>query len=334
MPKSVRNPVCSRLRRLISPYDYGLKYKDRVIHARSNAAVLRDLNTRGWVPRLTKAEMERHFAGAGTVYFTADGRIRTSEVLLMIDIDCHRFGSYRAAVAFTKYLRHTFFPGLYFERSTNGKGVHAYLFLDTQGFGDARTHSLFGMLDRALKGIHAEWQAKNPERVVEIVEVKGHPPRLDWGRNSKVLEYTSGQLAKLPREVNRRWDEFQRSTKIDDRRVNDLFRLWRLQEVAEKKGQSEVGNQAKNSRSGSITGHVVCHEALDRFDAYNKLARRLLPEPLCTSGRALATSEDLTILLLILEACTLRMNVDGSMPTARIAKNWTVLYESGEVEHL
>jgi hypothetical protein len=329
VPATFRNPACPHLRRLISPYDHGLKHDGRVVHANTNARVARDLNSRGWVPGLTNAAMERHFAGRGTVYFTADGRVRTPEVLLMIDVDCHRTGTYGAAIAFAEHLRDEHFPGLYFEPSTHGNGVHAYLILDTRGFGDERTHSLFGMLDRAIKGIHAEWQARNPGLVVEMVEVKGHPPRIDWGRDGKVADYTSGQLAKLPREVARRWDEFRQTTKIDDRRVSDLYRRWKVEK--EVRAVVEVGKKAMSPRSGSITGHVVAQEALDRSDAYRGLAGRLLPEPLRTSGREVATSEDLAILLMILEACTLRMNSDGSMPTARIIKNWEVLRDNGEV---
>jgi hypothetical protein len=328
-----RNPACPHLRRLISPYDHGLKHDGRVVHANTNAKVARDLNSRGWVPGLTNAAMQRHFAGRATVYFTADGRIRTPEVLLMIDVDCHRTGTLGAAVAFAEHLREDHFPGLYFEPSTHGNGVHAYLILDTRGFGDERTHSLFGMLDRAIKGIHADWQARNPELIVEMVEVKGHPPRIDWGRDGKVTDYTSGQLAKLPREVPRRWDEFRQTAKIDDRRVSDLYSRWKVERSPRKETKDvvEAATKSVRPRSGSITGHVVAQDALDRFDAYRGLARRLLPEPLRTSGREVATAEDLAILLIILEACTLRMNSDGSMPTARIIKNWDVLRDNGEV---
>lgn len=269
--------------------------------------------------------MARHFAGEATIYFTADGRIRTPEVLLMIDVDCHRKGDLTSATAFAQHLRDHFFPGLYFEPSTNGNGVHAYLLLDTRGFGDERTHALFGMLDRALKGIHADWQSRNPQREVELVEVKGHPPRLAYGRDGRVASYTSGLLAKLPREIARRWNEFRRTPMIDDRRVSDLHREWRVEkEVA-------VPREA-SPPAGSITGHVVGREALDRFEDYLILAAKLLPAPLGTSGREVATSGDLAILLLILEACTKRMNADGSMPTARIMRNWDALYEQGDVD--
>ena len=324
VPKTLRDPLCARLRRLISPYDHGLKHRGRVIHAGTNERVVRDLNARGWVRGLTNASMHRHFAGEQTAYFTADGRIRTPEVLLMIDVDCHKAGTHAAAVAFAGHLRDAFFPDLYFEPSTNGNGAHAYLFLDTRGFGDERTHALFGMLDRALKGIHADWQAKNPGLVVELVEVKGHPPRLDRGRDGLITAYTSGQLAKLPREADRRREEFLRTTKVDERRVSDLYRTWKVERAVPRA-------KAASPRPGSITGHVVARDALDQFDAYLGLAGRLLPGPLRTSGRELATAEDLAILLLILEACTERMNADGSMPTARILRNWQTLLEEGAV---
>jgi hypothetical protein len=319
--RRVYHPACARLRKLISPYDHGRKHEGRVVHAHTNAQVLHDLNTRGWVYRPTNATMVRHFEGEETVYFTADGRLKTPEVLLMVDVDCHKKGTIASAIAFAEHLRDHHFPGLYFEPSTNGNGVHAYLVLDKQGFGDERTHQLFGMLDKALKGVHAAWQAQNPKLEVELVEVKGHPPRLDWSRHGKVDSFTAGQLAKLPREINRRWDEFLGTPKINSLHVSELYRKWRVEDRAEVKQEA-----------GSISGHVVGREALDRFDAYLSLAAKLMPVPHRTSGREVATAEDLAILLLILEACTGRMNADGSMPTARIRENWGALYEQGEVD--
>ena len=322
---TTRHPICARLSRLISPYDHGLKFRGRVLHANRNERVVRDLNARGWVHRMTAADMRQHFAGEMTRYYTADGRVRTPETLVMIDVDCHKVGTSEAAVAFAAHLRDHYFPALYFEPSTNGNGVHAYLVLDKRGFGDERTHSLFGMLDRALKAIHADWQARNPGLVVELVEVKGHPPRIDWSREGKVVDYTAGQLAKLPREVDRRWEEFRQTTRIDERRVGDLHRRWKERAAT---GKHEV---AVKPKSGSISGHVVDQEAVERFDDYLGLAGRLLLAPLRTSGREVATAEDLAVLLLILEACTMRMNADGSMPTARVMKNWDLLYRDDAV---
>jgi hypothetical protein len=132
---TVRNPACPQLRRLISPYDHGLKFRGRVLHCNRNERVVRDLNSRGWVHGMTAAAMRQHFTGESTVYFTADGRVRTPETLLMVDIDCHGTGTYEAAVAFARHLRDHHFPDLYFEPSTNGNGVHAYLLLDKRGFG-------------------------------------------------------------------------------------------------------------------------------------------------------------------------------------------------------
>jgi hypothetical protein len=308
---------------LISPYDHGIKFDGRVVHAHTNARVIHDLNSKGWVYGLTNATMMRHFACEETVYFTADGRIKTPEVIVMVDVDCHKKGTIASAIAFAEHLRDHHFPGLYFEPSTNGNGVHAYLVLDKQGFGDVRTHELFGMLEKAVKGIHAGWQARNPHLEVELVEVKGHPPRLEWSRHGKVDRFTAGQLAKLPRQINRRWDEFQGTTRINDLRVSQLYRTWHL--------ETNASGVEATQQAGSISGHVIGREALDRFDAYLSLASKMLPEPLRTSGREVAAAEDLAILLLILEACTERMNADGSMPTARIRENWGALYEQGEV---
>ena len=223
MTVRIRHPACALLRKLISPYGYGTK--DALgYHRPTNKALVDDYNTRGYIRGLTNAQMMDHFEGRSTLYFWADGRIRTPRALICIDIDCHKFGSLAAALIFAKYLADTLFPGLYFEPSTNGKGVHAYLIIDKRGFGDLYLHGLCRLLDETLKVVHREWQAGNPHLPVEGVEIKGHPPRIEWTRDGRIDEFTSGQFVKLPREMLSRFDEFARTTVLDDRRINDLYR--------------------------------------------------------------------------------------------------------------
>src|SRR3954470_23934495 len=99
-----RNPVCTFLRKLISPYGYGTK--DVQGYRRpTNRAILEDYNTRGYVKRLTNAQMLDHFEGRATHYFWGDGRVITAFSLTKIDIDCHRIGDQTSARAFAEYLR-------------------------------------------------------------------------------------------------------------------------------------------------------------------------------------------------------------------------------------
>jgi hypothetical protein len=74
--------------------------------------------------------MAGRFAVRKTFHFTADGRCRgADEILLNIDVDRHKSGSLTGALAFVVHLRATRFSGLYYEARTNGNGVHGYLVL-------------------------------------------------------------------------------------------------------------------------------------------------------------------------------------------------------------
>ena len=144
--------------------------------------------------------MTAHCDGRKTFYFTADGRSRTNEVLVNIDIDCHGSGTLEGAVAFAEHLRATAFPGLYYETSTNGNGVHGYIVVVKYDLGDQGLNSVLGQLDRWLKAelARGDWDVEN-------VEVKGQAPKFGWGADKYELRtYQSGQLAKLPA---RRWNE-------------------------------------------------------------------------------------------------------------------------------
>lgn len=326
MTKKSRNPACAFLRKLISPYGHGSK--DAYGYRRpTNKALIADYNRKGFIKGLTNAQLLDHFRGEATYYFWADGRIKTPYALLCIDIDNHKVGTLDAALAFAEHLRDRFLPGLYFEPSTGGKGVHGYILVDKRGYGDERLHGLARMLDRSLKTIHRRWQARNPNLDVEGVEIKGHPPRITWGLDRQMEKLVSGQFAKLPRQMLSRFDEFKKTTVLDDRQISRLYMRYKDEPVVPIKlvfGPVE--------KSGSLTGCVVKQANLDQWDSYLTVARRLLVQPLKTKGREVATAEDMAVLLLILEACTNRMNLDGSMPTARIRENWQILLGNGDVQ--
>ena len=67
-----------------------------------------------------------HVLAVGTD-FQADGRRKTPETLIMIDIDCHARGSFEGAVQCVEWLRENGFPGLFWCKSTKGRGIHAYV---------------------------------------------------------------------------------------------------------------------------------------------------------------------------------------------------------------
>ena len=332
MNRKTRIPACTFLRKLISPYGFGSK--DAFGYRRpTNKALIDDNNRKGFIRCLTNAQMLEHFGGKATYYFWGDGRTTTPYALLNFDIDNHKVGTLDAALAFARYLKDNFFPNLYFETSTNGNGVHGYVLIDKRGFGDERLHGLAKMLDRVLKAIHRQWQAENPDLVVEGVEIKGQPPRITWERDGRMKDLISGQFAKLPRKFSFRFEEFKKTTVLDSLEISQLYLKYKDEPVVSQGKAVVSGKPAveETTSRGSLTGCVVKQADIEQWDAYLNVARTLVVYSLKTTGREVATAEDMAVLLLVLEACTNDMNDDGSMPTARIKENWEILFANGDV---
>jgi hypothetical protein len=359
--KNRRNPqnIFTWIRERISPFCFGVKSRaGHPVHCNKNAHVLAQflsfrLKLGSWyLRRLSNADMIAHCDGRKTFYFTADGRFRTNEVLINIDIDCHGSGTLKGAVAFAEHLRATRFPGLYYETSTNGNGVHGYIVVIKYDLGDQGLNDVLGRLDRWLKA-----ELKSGDWDVENVEVKGQSPVFGWGpAKYELLTYRSGQLAKLPREAKERAAELMATTRVT---VSTLRRL-RISEArtdvsslrivspeparepepteeetaACDSAQVPVSCGTKREIIGSITG---CHFGDDELaklqGTYLDLARELLGgQRLVATGRKVVTEEDLAIFLMLLRFFTSNRNADGSLPTARWRDLWTALHEAGDIE--
>jgi hypothetical protein len=141
--------------------------------------------------------MMAHFAGMHILYFQADGRTETSEVIVCIDIDCHDRGSYEGACACVSWLIENGFPGLFWSKSTNGRGIHAYLRVAKAGTNARGLDSAILGFERWLK-----YKATVHDWDIEGIEVKGRPPIFDWGSEKHELTgLKMGSLAKLPVEA-------------------------------------------------------------------------------------------------------------------------------------
>ncbi|HEU5115467.1 MAG TPA: hypothetical protein VFT74_02210 [Isosphaeraceae bacterium] len=332
------------IRKRTSPFCFGVKtIAGNPAHCNKNKAIklhFQALRAGYWSRRLSRLknnDIADHFTGRRTYYFTADGRSSVPEVLINLDIDCHHSGSLAGAVAFAEHLRNARFPNLYFEASTNGKGIHGYVVVVKGDLGDEGLNSALMRLDRWLKHelSRGKWDVEN-------VEVKGQAPVFNWGEGKYELRaYKSGQLAKLPREALTRADELRETTRID---VDALRRLKLPSEMGEP-GDSVADNSTsrkghvvlqdvEKKQTGSIAGRHFGPDELARLKgSYPSIARVLLGErKLVTTGRKVITVEDLAIFLMILRFFTKNMNVDGTLPTARWREMWSALYEAGDIE--
>lgn len=144
------------------------------------------------LPRITSKTLIDHFLGRIIIYFCADPRFDTPEVIVCIDIDCHERGTYQGALACVEWLRKNGFPGLFYCRSTSLRGIHAYLRIGTAGCNALA-------LDHAILKLQAwlRYQLQLQKWDIEGIEVKGRPPIITWGAGSyEVAHYKGGTLAR------------------------------------------------------------------------------------------------------------------------------------------
>src|SRR5271157_2478072 len=145
-----KETITAWLRKRISHLDYGYKYYGQVIHCNLNEEVLDHLRNKVHLSRLTNEKLSRHLSGEDTFYFA--GNSWGSETLVMIDIDCHNgIGTLQGALAYAQFLKDTFFPNLYFEPSTNGKGAHGYFVIQKEKVKPEVVSDLLGQLQGFLR---------------------------------------------------------------------------------------------------------------------------------------------------------------------------------------
>jgi hypothetical protein len=309
------------LRKLIHQFDFGCKREGIPKHSNPAARIAAFIEgDRQCFPRQMRNEhFYAHFSANETYYFTADGRLphRASKdghdyTLLMIDIDCHNgTGSLSGAIEFAEYLRLHWLPNLYYEVSTSGTGVHGYLFLNKEGCGGQWINTVARHFQSWLRGLLAEFKFN-----VSGIEIKGTSPEVTRIVGGKI-SFKCGQLAKLPREMLTRFDEFKRTPVVSGR---EIMRL----PVPEKVHAAE-----------SSLGPMFSGQDLDRLRSVHHVAAKKLlnsPSQPLPTGRVQVVREDVAVFFFLLEWFTANPNSDGSMPMARFEVCWKYLVKEGHVK--
>ena len=289
----------------------------------------------------------------------------------MIDIDCHERGSLAGAMAFAQHLADTFFPRLYFEASTNGKGVHGYALLTKEAHEVELANRLLLDLGKALD----EYLMLHPFDV-EMAEIKGLSPVITIS-NRRLTNYKAGTLAKLPR-AKERFDELKATTSLSLMELSDLIeRIKQCSVVVSPVLETTIKSKEKRAVCGSVSG---THIDISLLPKYVKFAQTILGVTneqeqkkekvreqrrlhsthgawetnaffitantsrsagknegsrqgiLRTTGRSVVTAEDLGILLMELGFFSHNMNLDGSLPTARFKALWEAMREKGDID--
>lgn len=253
---------------------------------------------RRWLKVISQKKIREHLEGSRTLYFTADWDRRNSETIIAIDIDVHQTGSTVGALAFAEHCG-KLFPGLVYEASTNGKGIHAYLILH-KGHHDSLHVS------RCCKYLQEVLQAHAQGFDISGVEVKGLPA-VYHRSGASVTSVNMGQLCKLPRT------DVRGTAHISLDEIITLEKPARKMTIADGKKGSCVLIPMQVFRQAKAQSYSVARTCAK------------------TRGGVRIYARDVEIALAVLWFCHQRPNEDMTLPHARVEAIWQSLFQSGAV---
>ena len=198
-----------------------------------------------------------------------------------------------------------------------------------EGFGDVAVVNILKRLEKTLKKLLQVFLASHPQYEIENVEIKGTPHIITWAKGTRrqIETMKSGDLAKLPREILDRFEEFKNTTVLS---FDDIY------DLEEKVDRIVIPGPKKLSIfkvKGSTPNHPITKDEIEAINGpYLDFAKTWVSEPVGTSSRAKVEAEDLAISLSILKFCSRKLNSDGTMPTHRIKAIWDRMFENGEIE--
>jgi hypothetical protein len=238
----------------------------------------------------------------------------------MVDVDCKRRGSLAGAMAYCQSVSKDLIPGMPSEPSTHGRGGHGYFVLDRGSLPPAVANEMLKDLEKRLRG-------ETNGHDIENVEIKGLIPviRIQTRQDRVVQSVTvkEGTLAKLPRTLT-----------YEQLKNVPVLTVAQLQELIKDVEEEPRERVMRVVPAGSVAGKYITPEMLEWLPKYEMLADTLMEHHALpvSSGRGVATSKDVAILLLILEFFNDDPNPDGSMPYERIKGMWNALWQAGDIE--
>jgi hypothetical protein len=282
------------------------------------------------LPKLANYRLDDHFKGVATYYFFGNGDPKDNLTLVMIDIDVRKskgLGTPQGALAFAEHLRRVRFPGLYFERSTGGSGIHGYILVRKLGRSANEVNAALHRLEAWLVA-ESEWVNAD----IELVEVKG--TCLDLTFNFGGIESVRyGSFAKLPREAHR-FNEWQATTTLAlDELEGGKYDVQAEAEVAaisaaDPSTAPSVKKCKKKIVAGSVKGTFITEDELACIPKYEKLYNQMTNGKNLKAGKFAVTAHDFAIALVLLRFFKKHANPDESLPTRRVGKMWTALYRA------
>jgi hypothetical protein len=316
-------PVARFLLSVTNDLDWGEKYEDDPhpcpMHVNTKETMRQFLERTSYVypKRLSQKALIQHFQGKRTLYFTGS---KGNQTLVYIDPDCHKSGSKEGAFQFLEYLKSKYFLNLYYEVSTHGNGGSGYIIVDTSSCSELDFNILLKQFDKFLKRVLATTTFD-----VEDVEAKGAVPEVNWNPKYKnvVDSMKCGGLAKFPREMLTRADEFMNTTQLTTDELQAM-----VDSVPE---PLPVVEETKCVVKGSVLGK---HIDPDLIKCYLPLAKDFMDSYKDThnvGNHTKAIAQDLAAVVTMIEFFTRHPNEDGSMPHARFKTMWDAMYECGDI---
>jgi hypothetical protein len=341
-PKKPRTPTdryspATWLRKHTSTLVWGEKVGSRTFPKMNKEELVAAYNSFGFVRKMKNEHYRNHAQGHETHYF--QGNTFGDRTLAMIDVDVQKargLGSTEAAIAFVEHLKKHFFPDLYWEMSTGGKGVHAYVVIDKTGVSGKHVNDSLRIFEKWLRRRAEDFD-------IELVEVMGHCPEVVYdGSKIRVLKF--GSFAKHPRHLDDpdRFESLKNTTVIGWRELRDLPERdfdrpetaprGQITTITSGKVAHEVRDKPKRVSSGSITGKHISPDDLARLLEYKRIAESYLGGAKLKTGEHAVRAEDFAIAFLLLKFIKENENPDGSLPQARVEKLWQALYREGDVD--
>jgi len=255
--------------------------------------------------KLPKTKILDHINHKTTIYYYGNGRRKDKNTLVMIDIDIQKIqkkGSTQGAINFVEHLKEKF-KSLYYEPSTNKKGIHAYFLLEKEGHDAKRVNKILKGFENWLRA-----EAKKIGADIEQVEVKGSCPELVY-HNNEIINIKYGTLAKLPRDI-----DVAKECKIFN--IDEIEKEYFIQKK-EKENKGSVSNKLFNEKD---------LEELKRYEEF------FVSEIKSLKAREFrVTKHDWAVATMILLFINTNPNSDDSVPTDRIRGLWNSLYEKGDI---
>lgn len=265
-----------------------------------------------WSLRIPNYKLDQHFNNQATFYFVGASAVLGGGdyTLFMVDIDVLKskgLGTPEGALAFAQHLKATLLPGMFFEVSTNGKGIQGFCLFYRRGLTDEQVNEYLKHIEQRLRQEQAKVNAD-----IELVEIKGSIPIID-GAEYKVIK--SGSLAKFPRTIRDRLDEFKNTTVVSPDTL-----------------QAPAWNLDKNVKQVVVGGStfVLPEDYEQKLACYERLALAHGLDGLSTKTRAKVTARDFAIFFLL--GSIMKYDPQKGMPTRRWECLWTGLHKDGVLD--